>query len=123
MLGEVGARHAADQEFGDAAWLQAFDEGAHLTLQAEADAVGGQLAVEDPLQGFLVLHGLFEQVVHLDHIDAALAHLGHEIEVVTLGLADPDHVVEQQFIAVVRSQAQVGQTGGANHDFAQFAGF
>jgi hypothetical protein len=48
---------------------------------------------------------------------------GDEVEVVALGLGHPEHVIEQQFIAVVRGQPLMGQTWGAHHDFAQFAGF
>jgi hypothetical protein len=64
-----------------------------------------------------------QQVVHFQHIDAALAHFGDEVEVVALGLSHPEHVIEQQFVAVVRGQPLMGQTWGAHHDFAQFAGF
>jgi hypothetical protein len=38
--------------------------------------------------------------VHLDDLDAAVAHLHHEVEVVALGVLDPQHVVEQQLVAV-----------------------
>ena len=40
-----------------------------------------------------------------------------------IGLGHPQHVIEQQFIAVVGRQPLVGQAWGAHHDFAQFAGF
>ena len=30
------------------------------------------------------------------HFDAAVAHLGDEVEVVALGVVDPEHVVEQE---------------------------
>ena len=123
MLGQIGSGHATDQELGDLARFQPLDEGAYLALQAETDAVGGDLAVEDPLQGLGILHRLLEQVMHLDHFDAAFAHLGHEVEVVALGLGDPDHVIEQQFVAVVGGQAQMGQTRRTDHHLVQFAGF
>ncbi|MNC66507.1 hypothetical protein D3C75_1169070 [compost metagenome] len=61
--------------------------------------------------------------MHLQHVDATLAHLGDEVEVVTLGLVNPQYIVEQQFIAVVRGQALVRQARRANHHFAKFAGF
>ena len=44
--------------------------------------------------------GRGEQVMHLDHVDAAVAHLLLEIQVVALGHVDPDHVIEQQLVAV-----------------------
>ncbi|MNH05872.1 hypothetical protein D3C79_652210 [compost metagenome] len=122
-LRQVLACHAADQEFGQVAWLQAFEPAAHFVGQAYADGVRGDLAVEDPLEGLFVLHDIGQQVVHLQHIHTTLAHLGDEVEMVTLGLVDPDHIVEQQFITVARRQALVRQARGANHHFAQFAGF
>ena len=37
-----------------------------------------------------------QQVVRLEHLDPAVAHLGDELEVVPLGAVHPDHVVEEQ---------------------------
>ncbi|MCY1415122.1 hypothetical protein D9M71_305910 [compost metagenome] len=122
-LRQVLASHATDQELGQVARLKAFEPAAHFVGQAHADGVGGDLAVEDPLQGLFVLHDVGQQVVHLQHIHAALAHLGDEVEMVALGLVDPDHVVEQQLVTVARCQALVRQARRANHHFAQFAGF
>ena len=34
--------------------------------------------------------------MEVQHLDAALLHLQHEVVVILLGLVDPDHVVEQQ---------------------------
>lgn len=121
--GQVVSGDAADQVLGQLARLQALQPGAQLAGQAQADAVGGDLAIEDPLQRFRVLDGLGQQIVHLEDVDAALAHLGDEVEVVALGLVHPDHVVEQQLVAVARGQALVGESGRADHHFAQFAGF
>lgn len=120
---QVLAGHAADQELGQLARLQAFEPAAHFVGQADADGVGGDLAIQDPLQGFGVLHRIGQQVVHFQDFDPTLAHFGDEVEMVALGLVDPDHIIEQQFIAVVRGQPLMGQAWGANHDFAQFAGF
>ncbi|MNZ27311.1 hypothetical protein D3C78_445270 [compost metagenome] len=120
---QVGAGDAAYEELGDLARLQAFDPGADFIDQADADLVVGELAVEDPLQCFLVLHDVGEQVVHFQDIDAALAHLGDEVEVVALGLVDPDHVVEQQLVAVVGGQAHMCEPRRADHYLMQFAGF
>jgi hypothetical protein len=38
--------------------------------------------------------------VYLQDLHFPLAHLGDEIEVIVLGLTHPDHIVEQQFVAV-----------------------
>ena len=57
-------------------WLQALEVAADLVDEAEPDLVGHDLVVEDPLLGLGDRHGLGEQVVHLDDLDAAVAHLG-----------------------------------------------
>jgi len=108
---QVIAGDAADQVFGQPAWLQLLHPGAHLVMQAKAHEVGRQLAIEQPAFGFGVLQRLAEQVVHLQHLDAALAHLGDEVEMVTLGLADPQHVVEQQLVAVRWCETLMGKPG------------
>ena len=117
-LRQVLAGHAADQELGQVARIEAFEPAAHFIGQANADGIGGDLAIENPRQGLLVLHDVGQQVVHFQHIDAALAHLGDEVEMVTLGLVDPDHVVEEQFIAVAGGQSLVRQSRGADHHLA-----
>ncbi len=117
-VGQIIGRNPADQEFGDLARLQAAQPGADLVDQAEADLVGGELAFENPVQRFLLTDDIGQQVVHLQHVDITLTHLGDEIEVVALGLGNPEHIVEQQFVAVVRGQPLVGQAGGAHHHLA-----
>ena len=52
-----------------------------------------------------IVHRLGEQVVQLDDLDAAVAHLVHEVEVVAPGVLHPQHVVEQQVVAVGRASA------------------
>ena len=101
--------------------VQALEIGAGVLDQAEADLVGGDLAVEQPGPGGRVLQRLGEQVVHLDHLDAALAHLGHEVEMVALGVLHPQHVVEQQVVAVGRGQPLVRPARRADQDLAQRA--
>ena len=52
------------------------------------------------LRASLIFERLGQQLVQIQHLDAALLHLQHEIVVVLLGLVDPDHVVEQQVVAL-----------------------
>jgi hypothetical protein len=59
--------------------------------------------------------------MHLDNFDPAVAHLLHKVEMVTLGVLDPDHVVEQQLIAVGGRKTQMGAPWRANHHLAQLA--
>jgi hypothetical protein len=105
LVGQLVGRQPAEHGGGKCSRIQALEIGAGVLDQAEADLVGGDLAVEPPGRGRGVLERLGEQLVHLDHLDAALAHLGHEVEVVALGVLHPEHVVEQQRVAVGRGQS------------------
>lgn len=58
-----------------------------------------------------ICNELVQQVMHLEHVDVAFAHFGHKVEMIALGLSDPEDVIKQQFVAVARSQPLVGQTG------------
>ncbi len=57
------------------------------------------------------VHRLGEQIVQFDHCDTAVAHLVHEVEVIPARVLHPQHVVEEQVIAIGRRQSFVGQTG------------
>ena len=123
LLGEVVRRQAADQRLGQLAVVQALEVAAQLVDEAQAHLVGHDLVVEDPLLALGHGHRLGQQVVHLHHLDAAVAHLGDEVEVVALGVLDPQHVVEQQLVAVARRQAAVRHARRADHHLAQLADF
>ena len=101
--------------------VEALEVGAGLLDQPQADLVGDDLPVEQPLPGLGILERLGEQVVHLDDLDAAVAHLGHEVEMVALGVLHPHHVVEQERVAVRRRQPLVRPSGRADQDLAQLA--
>ena len=98
---------------------EAVEKGRALVDQAEADLVGHDLVVEDPLLRLGNGHRLGQQVVHLDDVDAAVAHLRDEVEVVALGVLHPQHVVEQQLVAVGRREALVRAARRADQDLAQ----
>jgi hypothetical protein len=100
---------------------QAVEVGADLVHEAEPDLVGDDLLVQDPRPGLGHSHRLRQELVHLQHLDAAVAHLGDEVEVIPLGVVDPQHVVEQQCVAVRRGEALVGAAGGAHQDLAELA--
>ncbi len=93
-FGEIVGGKPADQRFGQFAVGQAFEVAADLVDQAEPDLVRHDLVVEDPLLRLRDGHRLGQQVVHLDDLDPAVAHLLHEVEMVALGDLDPDHVVD-----------------------------
>ena len=63
---------------------------------ARPDVVRRDAAVEHPRARLLVRERLGEQLVQLEHLDVALAHLQDEVVVILLRLLHPQHVVEQQ---------------------------
>ena len=118
---EVLGRQPADQGFRQLTVGQAFEVAANFVDEAEPDLVRDHLVVQDPFLGFGDRHCLCQQIVHLDDLDPAVAHLLHKVEMVALGGLDPDHVVEQQLVAVARRQPLVGAPRRANHHLAQLA--
>ena len=122
-LGELLGRQAADQRFGEVAVGEAVEVALDLVDQAEAHLIRHHLIIEDPLLRFGDRHRLGEQVVHLDDIDAAVAHLLSEVEVIALGVVHPHDVVEQQRVAVGGREALVRPSRRAHHDLAQLADF
>ena len=121
LFGHFLCREAADQRLRESTVVHALQITAQLVDEAESDGVRHDLLVEDPLLALGHRHGLGEQIVHLDHFDAAVAHLLHEVEVVALGVLHPQHVVEQQRVAVARREALVGAARRAHHHLAQLA--
>ena len=85
------------------------------------DAVDRDQPVEDPAARLGILDGLRQEVVQIQDLDAALAHLQHEVVVVLLGLVDPDHVVEQQLVAVAGREPLVREAGTADHHGPELA--
>ena len=64
-----------------------------------------------------------QQLVEIQHLDAALLHLQHEVVVVLLRLVHPDDVVEEQIVAVSWRQPLMRAPGRADHDRPQLAHF
>ena len=81
------------------------------------------LAIQQPLAGVGLRHDVGEQILKLEDLDTAVDHLGDEVEVVAAGLLQPDDVVEQQFVAVLRREPLMGQSRRADHDSPQPARF
>ena len=120
---ELLGGQAADQRFGELTVREAVEVALDLVDQTEAHLIRHHLIVEDPLLRFGDRHRLGEQVVHLDDIDAAVAHLLNEVEVIALGIVDPQNVVEQQRVAIGGREALVRPSRRADHHFAQLADF
>ena len=87
--------------------------------EPRADQIVGDLAVQQPVAGVGLRHDVGEQVLKLEDLDAAVDHLGDEVEVVAAGLLQPDDVVEQQLVAVVRGEPLMGKSRRADHDSPQ----
>ena len=121
FLGQVPGGHAADQQLGEPPRLQRVQEAAGVVDKAEADLVGDDLAVQQPGLRRRVLHRLGEHVVQLDHLDVAVAHLVDEVEVVATGVLHPQHIVEQQVVAIGRGEPLMRQAGRAHQHLAQLA--
>ena len=121
VSGKLLGREAADQRLGEVAGGEAVEVAPDLVDQAEAHLVRHDLVVEDPLLRLGDRDRLGQQIVHLDHVDAAVAHLLDEVEVIALGVLDPEHVVEQQRVAVAGRQPLVRPPRRADHHLAQLA--
>src|SRR5262249_35133076 len=106
---------------GERVRVEAIEEGADVGDQAHADLVGRDLLIQQPFFGGRVVERLGQELVLLDHLDAALAHLVDEVLVVAPGDLDPGEFVEQQLILVGRGQALVGQARRADQDLPQLA--
>ena len=87
--------------------------------ESRSDQIVGDLAVQHPVTGVGFGHDVGEQVLKFEDLHAAVDHLGDEVEVVAAGLLQPDDVVEQQFVAVVRGQPLMRKSGRAHHDSSQ----
>lgn len=91
-------------------------------MQTQAHHVVGDLAVEHPCPRLGDRHHLGEQVLQFQDLDTVVFHLRDEIEVVAAGLLQPDHVVEEQLVAVLRGEALVGESRCADQNAAQRPG-
>ena len=49
--------------------------------------------------------------MQVQHLDAALLHLQHEVVMILLRLVHPDHVVEQERMTIGGSETLMGKRG------------
>jgi hypothetical protein len=111
-------RHAADQGFGQIARLETFEITAKLVNETQSHLIGNNLVVEDPFSCLRNGYGLGKQVMHLDDVDAAISHLLHKVEMIALGVLHPQHVIEEQSVAIGGRKALMSTTRRADHDLA-----
>ena len=76
-----------------------------------------------PLARFGDLHRLSERGAELKHHDVALAQRIDKGVMLLAGLLDPEDLVEEQILGVVRGQAAQAEVRTVDHDFAQGADF
>ena len=116
---QLGQRHAAGQARGQLLGRHLRHPRRQLAREDRRDLLRAQLALEQPVARVAVLERLGEQLVEQEHLDAALAHEVDERVELLAGPAHPDHVVEQQLVAVRRRQALVRQVRAVDDDAAQ----
>ena len=121
VLFDVGLGDAADQEVRDLRRLGRLDPLAGALRGGDADLALVEDVVAHPVLHLGLDQRLGEQLLGLEHLDAALAHHLAEHVVLGLGAADPQHVVEQQLLGVRRRQRRVLEARPVDHDLAQLA--
>ena len=122
-LRNVTDRNAADQVRGKGGLRHLVQPRSQRRCHQLPDSVLGDAAVKYPRARLGCLQCLGQQVVELQHLDATLPHLQHEVVVIFLCLLHPDNVVKQQLVAVPRCKAAMSQTGTADHNCPQRADF
>ena len=121
LVRQIRRRETADHELRELPRIEALEERPRFIDKPKADLVDRDLAVQDPFLRFRNVERLRQQVVHLDNVDAAFAHLVDEVEMIALGVVHPQDVVEQERVAVRRRQPRVRQARRADHDLVQRA--
>ena len=119
LIDHVLVGDAANEELRQPIRRQLGQPGPDLVGEPRSDQIVGHLAIQQPLAGVGLRHDVGEQVLKLEDLDTAVDHLGDEVEVVAAGLLQPDDIVEQQLVAVVRGEPLMGQARRADHDSPQ----
>src|SRR5262249_46782276 len=88
-----------------------------------ADAVRLDPPIKYPGARFRICDSFGEQVMQLEHLDAALLHFEDEIVMVLLSLVDPEDVIEQKVAAIAGRQPLMRHPGPAHHNRSQFSNF
>ena len=118
---QIGDRDAADQEGRQLLRRQFVQPGTDERRVPMPTAFAVIRRSSTNLRASRILERLRQQVVQLEHLDAALLHLQHEVVVILLRLVHPDHVVEQQVVAIAGRQALMGERWPADHHGSQLA--
>ena len=106
LEGKLGPADAADQVDRQLVGVHLHQAGIEILGHADADRVFRNPQVQEPFSRGHVAHRLFEQLAGVIDLDAPVAHLVDEGQVFLTGLLDPQDVVEQQLMAIARSQTR-----------------
>ena len=107
------------RKFGDVTRARRVRPFTSAAREVLADLALLEHLVEQPVLARVDLERLEQQVLGVQHLDAALLEDLHEGGVLDLRLAHPDHVVEQQFPGVIRRQAPMLEPGAVDDDLSQ----
>ena len=118
----LGDGQAADQVAREGVGRERRQAGLDLLDEARPDDGLRRHERDDPPTG-LVAGGerLAEQVLDVQHLDAALAHPGDELVVLPLRPLDPQDVVEQELVVVARRQPLEAEVRPMDDDLAELA--
>jgi hypothetical protein len=122
-LGSVEHGDAADEMLREPGGRHLVEPRPEHPFHSQADVVGRDPPIQDPVACRAVREHLGQQVVQIEYFDVALAHLQHEVVMVLLRLVHPQHVVEEKLRPVARREPLVGQAGPAHEDRPELADF
>ena len=103
---------------------KALERGAHIIHQRRADDVLRRDELDQPAaSGVVGPERLGQQILDVEHLDAALTHPSDELVVLPLRALDPQDVIEQQLVVVGRGQPPEAEVRPVDDDLAQLADF
>ena len=109
---ELGDEQPADEDLGEALGHLREQPAAQLVDQRQPDRERRDRALDDvPARVFARGERLGEQLLEVEHLDAAVAQDVGEVVVLALRALDPDDVVEEVLGAVLRRQPLERSTG------------
>ena len=122
-LEQLGLRDPGDEHLGQLGPGQLLSQGAQRLGGAGAVGVLVDDSVQDVLPGFGHLEGLGQQVAEVEHLDVAVGQNACELVVLLLGPLEPQHVIEQEVVLVLRSESEHLVAGSVQDDLAKLPDF
>ena len=122
-VGHLGVGEAAGEDAGQLAVRHVRQEAAHVVGQGSAEAIVGDLVLQQPGFGFRHVQGFRQQIGQEEDFDILIAQYLSEFVVLLTGTFHRQDVVKQQILAVGRGQTLQTEVGAVQHDTAQLANF